>query len=78
MKKLAIVLTFVFGVAMIAPAFAGDPVQKKDAKKECSATCPKDGKACCAAGAKASCAKPEAKSEAKTAPVAKSEANKKK
>ena len=39
MKKLAVVLTFVFGVAMIAPAFAADPVKKEAAKTECT----KDG-----------------------------------
>ena len=68
MKKLAIVLTFVFGVAMIAPAFAADPV-KKEAKTECtkdSKACTKEGKACCKAGeaekkdGKACCAKPAA------------------
>ncbi len=67
MKKLAIVLTFVFGVAMIAPAFAADPVKKEAAKTECTKdgkACTKDGKASCkAAGAdkkdgKACCAKP--------------------
>ncbi len=43
MKKLALVLTFVFSAAMIAPAFAADPVKTKaEVKKEC----PKDGKAC--------------------------------
>ena len=42
MKKLALVLTFVFGVAMIAPAFATDPVKKEAAKTECT----KDAKGC--------------------------------
>jgi hypothetical protein len=68
MKKLALVLTFVFGVAMIAPAFAADPV-KKEAKTECtkdSKACAKEGKSCCKAGetaktdGKACCAKPTA------------------
>jgi len=56
MKKLALVLTLVFGIATIAPAFAADPVKKetktectKDAKccsKDCTkACCKKDGKA---------------------------------
>ena len=68
MKKLALVLTIVFGVAMIAPAFAADPV-KKEAKTECtkdSKACAKEGKACCKAAetakseGKACCAKPTA------------------
>lgn len=68
MKKLALVLTFVFGVAMIAPAFAADPV-KKEAKTECTKdgkACTKEGKSCCKAGeaankdGKACCAKPAA------------------
>lgn len=59
MKKLALVLTFVFGVAMIAPAFAVDPVKKVD-QKECAKTCAKEGKSCCPAGEKAACAKSEA------------------
>jgi hypothetical protein len=42
MKKLALVLTFVFGVAMIAPAFAADPVKKDATKTECT----KDAKGC--------------------------------
>lgn len=68
MKKLALALTFVFSVAMIAPAFAVDPVKKEAAKTECSkeqkAACAKDGKACCKEAAaekkdgKACCAKP--------------------
>jgi hypothetical protein len=63
MKKLALVLTFVFGVAMIAPAFAQDKkaeVKKecaKDAKagcsKECAKACEKAGKACDKAAAPA-------------------------
>ncbi|HEY5510800.1 MAG TPA: hypothetical protein VIK10_07210 [Prolixibacteraceae bacterium] len=67
MKKLALVLTFVFGVAMIAPAFAKDPA-KKEVKKECTMTCAKDGKAaCCAAAGKngnAPCPKAEAAAKA--------------
>ncbi|MCX6221593.1 MAG: hypothetical protein NTZ69_11460 [Bacteroidia bacterium] len=60
MKKLALVLSFVFCAAMIAPAFAADPV-KPAAKTECAKACAKDGKtctkegaACCKAGAAAS------------------------
>ncbi|HWS01527.1 MAG TPA: hypothetical protein VN249_12980 [Prolixibacteraceae bacterium] len=66
MKKLAIVLTFVFGVAMIAPAFAQEAKkaevkkENKDEKgcaKDCSKTCSsKEAKACCSKEAK-----PEAK-----------------
>ena len=58
MKKLALVLSFVFCAAMIAPAFAADPVVKPAAKTECAKACAKDGKtctkegaACCKAGA---------------------------
>ncbi len=62
MKKLALVLSFVFCAAMIAPAFAVDPVKTKTADKtECAKACAKDGKtctkegaACCKAGATAS------------------------
>jgi hypothetical protein len=70
MKKLALVLTFVFGVAMIAPAFAADPVKKEPAKTECSKdskACAKEGKSCCKAGeaekkdGKACCSKPAEK-----------------
>ena len=69
MKKLALVLTFVFGVAMIAPAFAADPVKKDATKTECTkdakGACSKDcKKACCSKDAKATDkkdAKPEAK-----------------
>lgn len=59
MKKLALVLSFVFCAAMIAPAFAADPVVKKaevkkecvkDAKggcsKDCAKACEKSGKTC--------------------------------
>ncbi len=72
MKKLALVLTFVFAAAMIAPAFAQD-TQKKAADKAvvakgtakegkgCSSEC---AKACAAKETKACCAK-EAKPEAK-------------
>ena len=61
MKKLAVLLTFVFAVAMIAPAFAQDKkaeVKKetKDEKacsKECAKACAsKETKACCAKDAK--------------------------
>lgn len=58
MKKLALVLSFVFAVAMIAPAFAADPPKTKtvakEAAKDCSATCAKacgekkEAAACCA------------------------------
>ncbi|MCE1197754.1 MAG: hypothetical protein LWW85_02190 [Marinilabiliales bacterium] len=67
MKKLAIVMTFVFGAALVAPAFAADPVKKSEPKTECtkdSKACAKDGKSCCKAGAsdkkdgKACCSKP--------------------
>ena len=69
MKKLALVLTFVFGVAIIAPAFAADPVKNEGTKTECTkdakGTCSKDcKKACCSKDAKsgdAKTAKPEAK-----------------
>jgi hypothetical protein len=57
MKKLAIVLTFVFAAAMIAPAFAEDVPKKAEVKKEaadkscakeCAKTCSsKEAKACC-------------------------------
>jgi len=75
MKKLALVLTFVFGVAMIAPAFAADPV-KKEVKKECTMTCSKDAKAaCCAAAAskdgKVTCTNPAAAAAKKTPTTAK-------
>lgn len=63
MKKLALVLTFVFGVAMIAPAFAVDPVKKAD-PKECAKTCTKEGKSCCAAGEKTACTASEATKKA--------------
>ena len=72
MKKLALVLTFVFGVAMIAPAFAADPVKKVD-QKECAKTCAKEGKSCCAAGEKAACAKSETTAKT-TTPAPKAEA----
>lgn len=63
MKKLALVLSFVFCAAMIAPAFAADPPVKPAAKTECTKdakacvtdgkTCTKEGAACCKAGAPA-------------------------
>lgn len=66
MKKLAIVLSFVFASAMIAPAFAQTPKKaevKKEATtekgcaKECAKTCSsKEAKACCSKEVK-----PEAK-----------------
>lgn len=68
MKKLALVLTFVFSVAMIAPAFAQKTDGKAEVKKECtkdSKGCSKDcKKACCSKDAKAGDkkdAKPEVK-----------------
>ncbi len=70
MKKLALVLSFVFAAAMIAPAFAQDKTAKADVKKECTKdakACAKDGKACCKDAAadkkdgKACCAKPAEK-----------------
>ncbi|MEI7420627.1 MAG: hypothetical protein WCK18_00975 [Prolixibacteraceae bacterium] len=73
MKKLALVLTFVFGVAMIAPAFAADPVKKVD-QKECAKTCAKEGKSCCAAGEKAACAKSETTAKSAPTTVSKTEA----
>jgi hypothetical protein len=69
MKKLAVLLTFVFAVALVAPAFAADPVKKEATKTECTkdakGNCSKDcKKACCNKDAKAAdakTAKPEAK-----------------
>lgn len=59
MKKLALALTFVFAIAMVAPAFAEQkPVAKKETvkKTDCSATCKKEAKtACCKAGEAAAC-----------------------
>jgi hypothetical protein len=55
MKKLAVLLTFVFAVATIAPAFADDKPKApatectKDAKGACAKDCKK---ACCAKDAK--------------------------
>jgi len=67
MKKLALVLSFVFCAAMIAPAFAADPV-KTAAKTECAKdgkTCSKDcKKACCSKDAKVADTK-EKKAEVK-------------
>ncbi|MEI6274644.1 MAG: hypothetical protein WCP08_01580 [Prolixibacteraceae bacterium] len=57
MKKLALVLTFVFGVAMIAPAFAADPVKKEGTKTECT----KDAKGGCAKECKSACCSKDAK-----------------
>ncbi len=76
MKKLALALTFVFGVAMIAPVFAADP-QKPAAKTECAKTCAKEATAaCCKAGAataeqKATCPKATAAATKATVPPAK-------
>jgi hypothetical protein len=68
MKKLALVLTLVFGVAMIAPAFASDPVKKEAAKTECT----KDAKGGCAKDcAKACCSKDAKAGEAKAKPAPK-------
>jgi hypothetical protein len=67
MKKLALVLTFAFGVAMIAPAFAADPVKKAEVKKECT----KDGKACAKDCTKACCSKDAKAGEKKDAPAPK-------
>lgn len=54
MKKLALVLSFVFCAAMIAPAFAADPpVKKAEVKKECT----KDAKSCCAKDCAKACEK---------------------
>ncbi len=64
MKKLALVLSFVFCAAMIAPAFAVDPV-KPAAKTECT----KDGKACSKDCKKACCAKDAKADETKKAAV---------
>ncbi len=77
MKKLTLILTFVFGVAMIAPAFAVDPVKKVD-QKECAKTCTKEVKTCCPGGEKAACAKSEATTNAPAQkPVAKTSTVKK-
>ena len=73
MKKLALVLTFIFAAAMIAPAFAADPPKKNAEKavvaketpkggKGCSAEC---AKACSSKDAKACCAKDAKPAEAK-------------
>lgn len=53
MKKLALVLTFVFGVAMIAPAFAVDVPKKAEVKKECTT----DAKAGCTPACAKACEK---------------------
>lgn len=81
MKKLALVLSFVFAVAMIAPAFAADPqktpapapakVEKAGttAAKDCSATCAKacgeKKEAAACCATKAGAAAPAAKPAAK-------------
>ncbi len=55
MKKFALLLTFTFAVAMIAPAFAQDKPKeaaKTECTKEAKAACAKEGaKACCSKGA---------------------------
>ncbi|MCK9639883.1 MAG: hypothetical protein M0R39_08235 [Prolixibacteraceae bacterium] len=66
MKKLALVLSFVFCAAMIAPAFAADPV-KPAAKTECT----KDGKACSKECKKACCGDKAAGAKEKKAEVKK-------
>ena len=76
MKKLALVLTFAFAVAMVAPAFAADPVKKAD-PKECAKTCAAEGKSCCAAGEKAACAKSETPAKKATPAPKATEAKKK-
>lgn len=55
MKKLAVLLTFVFAVATIAPAFADDKPKAPatECSKEAKAACAKEGaKACCSKDAK--------------------------
>jgi len=64
MKKLALVLTFVFGVAMIAPAFAADPVKKEAPKTECTKDAKGCTKDCCKKDGK-TCDKKDAKAEVK-------------
>jgi hypothetical protein len=71
MKKLALVMAFVFSAAMIAPAFAADPVKKEPAK---TTTCAKEAKGCSAECAKACGNKeavPTAKKTTTSAPAAK-------
>ena len=68
MKKLALALTFVFALATIVPAFADEkPATKKATveKKDCAATCSKEGKAaCCKAGEAATCKEKKAETPA--------------
>jgi len=66
MKKLALVLSFVFCATMIAPAFAADP-QKTATKTECA----KDGKACSKDCKKACCSKDAKAAETKKVEVKK-------
>jgi hypothetical protein len=68
MKKLALALTFVFGVAMIAPAFAIDK-PKEGKKVEVAKTCTgTDAKAGCSKECAKACEKAE-KSCDKAAPA---------
>ena len=67
MKKLALVLSFVFCAAMIAPAFAQDKDKKPVAPTECT----KDGKACSKDCKKACCAKDAKTDETKKSAVKK-------
>lgn len=59
MKKLALVLTFIFAAAMIAPAFADGTTKKNSDKAVVAKETPKEGKACSTEDAKA-CEKKEA------------------
>jgi len=61
MKKLAVLLTFVFAVATIAPAFAADPVKKEATKTECT----KDAKGGCAKDCTKACCSKDAKGDTK-------------
>jgi len=58
MKKLALVLTFIFAAAMIAPAFAADPPKKNAEKAVVAKETPKEVKGCSSECAKA-CEKKE-------------------
>ncbi len=62
MKKLAIVLSFVFAAAMIAPAFAADPVKKPADKAVVAKEGAKEGKGCASDCAKTCGDKKEAAS----------------
>lgn len=67
MKKVALVLAFTFGVAMLAPAFAADPVKKAEVKKECT----KDAKGCSKDCTKPCCNKDAKAGDKKDAPAPK-------